>query len=110
MITQHAAFGYLAHDYGLEQIAIAGLSPEQEPTAAKLAELKTFAMEHDINVIYFEEVALPKVAETLAKEIGAKTTVLNTLELVSEEDQKNGHDYISIMKNNLDAIVQAQSA
>ena len=109
MITQHAAFGYLANDYGLEQIAIAGLSPEQEPTAAKLAELRTFAMEHDINVIYFEEAASPKVAETLANEIGAKTTVLNTLELVSEEDQKNGLDYISIMKNNLDAIIQAQS-
>ncbi|TRZ38969.1 zinc ABC transporter substrate-binding protein [Niallia circulans] len=109
MITQHAAFGYLAHDYGLEQIAIAGLSPEQEPSAAKLAELKTFASEHDINVIYFEEAASPKVAETLANEIDAKTTVLNTLELVNEEDQKNGLDYISIMKNNLNAIVQAQS-
>lgn len=87
MITQHAAFSYLAKEYGLKQVAIAGLSPEEEPSAAKLADLKTFAKKHDVKIIYFEEVASPKVADTLAGEIGAKTEVLNTLEGLS---QKNG--------------------
>ena len=109
MITQHAAFAYLASEYGLEQVAIAGLSPEQEPSAQKLAELKDFAKEHDIQVIYFEETASEKVAQTLATEIGAETEVLSTLEVLSKEDQKQGLDYISVMERNLDKIVAAQN-
>ncbi|WP_400246866.1 metal ABC transporter substrate-binding protein [Niallia sp. JL1B1071] len=108
MITQHAAFGYLASEYGLTQVPITGLSPEQEPNAQRLAELKDFATEHDISVIYFEETASKKVADTLASEIGAKTEVLSTLEVLSKEDEDNGLDYIKVMERNLEKIVQAQ--
>lgn len=41
-VTQHAAFGYLALDYGLIQVPIAGLSPEEEPSSGRLAELKEY--------------------------------------------------------------------
>ncbi|WP_088011945.1 metal ABC transporter substrate-binding protein [Gottfriedia acidiceleris] len=101
IITQHAAFGYLAKEYGLTQVPIAGLSPSNEPSPSKLADLKHFAEDHNINTIFFEEVASPKVAEALASEIGAKTQVLNTLEGLSEEEQKQGIDYFSVMENNL---------
>lgn len=108
MITQHAAFGYLASEYGLTQVPISGLSPEEEPNAQRLAELKNFAKEHDISVIYFEETASKKVADTLASEIGAKTEVLSTLEVLSKEDEDNGLDYIKVMERNLEKIAQAQ--
>ncbi|MCJ7841629.1 metal ABC transporter substrate-binding protein [Lederbergia sp. NSJ-179] len=107
LITQHAAFGYLAKEYGLEQVPIAGLSPEQEPSAAKLSELKKFAKEHNVNVIFFEELASPKVAETLANEIGAKTEILHTLEGLSKEDQEKGLDYITVMEDNLNILREA---
>lgn len=103
-ITQHAAFGYLANEYGLKEISISGLSPSQEPSPAKLAELKKFAKEHHVKAIYFEELASPKVAETLAKEIGAETEILSTLEGLSKESQDQGLDYIKVMKNNLKAL------
>nr|WGD90757.1 metal ABC transporter substrate-binding protein [Bacillus subtilis] len=103
-ITQHTAFGYLAKEYGLKQVPIAGLSPDQEPSAASLAKLKTYAKEHNVKVIYFEEIASSKVADTLASEIGAKTEVLNTLEGLSKEEQDKGLGYIDIMKQNLDAL------
>ncbi|MBS4174919.1 metal ABC transporter substrate-binding protein [Bacillus sp. FJAT-49736] len=106
IITQHAAFGYLAKEYNLKQVPIAGLSPDQEPSPAKLAELKKFAKKHDLKVIYYEELASPKVANTLAKEIGAKTKVLNTLEGLSKADQKKGMDYISVMEENLASLKQ----
>ncbi|MGE7608260.1 metal ABC transporter substrate-binding protein [Peribacillus frigoritolerans] len=109
IITQHAAFGYLANEYGLKQVAIAGLSPENEPSPAKLAELKNFALDHNIKTIFFEEVASPKVAKTLADEIGAETQVLNTLEGLSEENQKKGADYIQVMQDNLDKLKGALS-
>ncbi|TRZ38941.1 zinc ABC transporter substrate-binding protein [Niallia circulans] len=100
-ITQHTAFSYLAKEYGLVQVPIAGISPDEEPSAAKLAELKKFAEEHEINVIYFEELTSSKVAETLANELGADTEVLNALEGLSDEQQKAGEDYITVMQENL---------
>ncbi|XRG78773.1 metal ABC transporter substrate-binding protein [Rossellomorea sp. GAMAL-10_SWC] len=104
IITQHAAFGYLTKQYGLVQVPIAGLSPSNEPSPSRLAELKQFAKSHDINTIFFEEVASPIVANTLANEIGAKTAVLNTVEGLSEEEQKQGIDYISVMQKNLQIL------
>ena len=104
IITQHAAFGYLADSYGLKQVPIAGLSPENEPSAKKLKELKVFAKKHSIQTIFFEENASSKVAKTLANELHAKTAVLNTLEGLSEEEQEKGEDYIKIMEKNLDVL------
>ena len=109
LITQHAAFGYLTKQYGLTQVPIAGLSPEQEPSAAKLAELKKFAQTHHVKTIYFEELTSPKVAKTLADEVGAKTEVLNTLEGLSKEQQKQGLDYIEVMENNLKQLQKSLS-
>nr|WP_313770639.1 metal ABC transporter substrate-binding protein [Bacillus sp. S/N-304-OC-R1] len=103
-VTQHAAFGYLAKQYGLTQIPIAGLSPDVEPTLGKLAELTDSMKQKNIKIIYFEEMASSKVAETLAKEIGAKTEVLNPLEGLTKEQQKQGLDYIDVMKENLEAL------
>jgi len=108
LITQHAAFHYLADEYGLVQVPIAGLSPEEEPSAKKLTELKEFAKEHEVQVIYFEELASPKIAKTLANEIDTKTEVLSTLEGLSAEDQEKGMDYIQVMEENLEKLVQYQ--
>ncbi|MBT2733498.1 metal ABC transporter substrate-binding protein [Bacillus sp. ISL-7] len=103
-VTQHAAFGYLAKQYGLTQIPIAGLSPDVEPTLGKLAELTELTKKKNIKIVYFEEMTSSKVAETLAKEIGAKTEVLNPLEGLTKEEQQQGLDYIGVMKKNLDAL------
>jgi zinc transport system substrate-binding protein len=103
-VTQHAAFGYLAKEYGLTQIAIAGLSPDVEPTLGKLAELAKLTKEKHIKIIYFEGMTSSKVAQTLANEIGAKTEVLNPLEGLTKSDQKQGLDYLGVMKNNLKSL------
>lgn len=106
-VTQHAAFGYLAKQYGLTQVPIAGLSPEQEPSPASMAEIAEFAKQHQVKTIFFETLVEPKVAQTVADEIGAKTDVLNPLEGLTDEDKKNNLDYIGIMKNNLAALKKA---
>ncbi|MFC4802020.1 metal ABC transporter substrate-binding protein [Neobacillus sp. GCM10023253] len=103
-VTQHAAFGYLAKQYGLTQIPIAGLSPDVEPTLGKMAELTELTKKKNIKIIYFEELTSSKVAETLAKEIGAKTEVLNPLEGLTKDEQEQGLDYIGVMKKNLEAL------
>ncbi|BBH20568.1 high-affinity zinc uptake system binding-protein ZnuA [Paenibacillus baekrokdamisoli] len=106
-VTQHAAFSYLAKQYGLTQVPIAGLSPEQEPSPGKMADIIKFAKEHQVTTIFFETLVDPKVAQTVANELGAKTDVLNPIEGLTDEDKTKNLDYIGIMKNNLEALKKA---
>lgn len=103
-VTQHAAFGYLALDYGLNQISIAGISPEVEPSAKRIASLAKYVKKYDIKYIYFEENASSKVASTLADEADVKTKILNPLESLTNKQIKAGEDYFSVMRENLKAL------
>ncbi len=104
VVTSHSAFAYLAKRYNFNVIAIAGLSPEEEPSAGRLAEIVKLARQNNISYIYFETLASPKLSNTIAREIGAKTLVFNPLEGVSDEDQASGKNYLTIMRENLDNL------
>ena len=103
----HEAFGYLCDAYGLNQVGIEGLSPDSEPDPARMAEVIDFVRANGVKVIFFEELVSPKVAETIAKETGAPTQVLNPLEGLSDEEQKSGADYFSVMEENLKQLEAA---
>ena len=103
-VTQHAAFGYLAKQYGLTQEPIAGISPDQEPSPSRLAELKKYIKTNNVSVIYFEASASTKVAKTLADETGVELAVLNPLESLTQKEQEAGENYVSVMKENLAAL------
>ena len=107
LIVAHEAFGYLCRDYGLNQVGIEGLSPDSEPDAKRMNEIIAFAKENNVKTIFFEELVSPKVAETIASEIGAKTEVLNPLEGLTDEEISAGEDYFSVMESNLEALTQA---
>lgn len=106
-VTQHAAFGYLAKQYGLTQEAIAGVSPDQEPSPARLSELKRYVDDNHVSVIYFEENASSKVAETLSQETGVKLAVLNPLESLTDQQIKDGESYLTVMEENLAALKES---
>ena len=103
-VTQHAAFAYLAARYDLNQISVTGLNAEVEPSAAALATLSDYVKANNISHIYFENNASSQTAETLAEEVGVELAVLSPLEGITEEDQKKGADYISVMLENLEAL------
>ena len=84
IIVAHEAFGYLCNAYDLTQLAIEGLTPDSEPDPAKMQEVIEYAKKYDIHTIFFEELASPKVAKTVAKEVDAVTAVLNPIEGLSE--------------------------
>jgi zinc transport system substrate-binding protein len=107
IVTSHAAFGYLADAYGMQQVPIAGLSPEAEPDPARLAELKTLVESEGITTIFTEELLSPKVAETLADEAGVTTAVLNPLEGLTPDEVEAGEDYVSVMRQNLETLRDA---
>jgi zinc transport system substrate-binding protein len=106
IVTSHAAFGYLARRYGLEQLSIAGLSPDAEPDPRRLAELTDLVRQRGVTTIFTEELVSPKVAETLAREAGVKTRVLHTIEGLESEGQA-ATDYFSLMGDNLAALREA---
>ena len=104
-VASHAAFNYLARDYGLKQVAVTGISPEDEPTAAQLATISDFVKKHNITTIFFEGTATPKVAETLAHSTGAKTSSLYTMESLTDDEVNMG--YLALMEKNLDALMES---
>ena len=103
-VTQHAAFGYLALDYGLTQIPITGVSSRIRTISKTFSKLTKYVKKYDIKYIYFEENASSKVASTLADEAGVKTAVLNPIESLTSKQIKAGEDYFSVMEENLKAL------
>ncbi|MET7970272.1 metal ABC transporter substrate-binding protein [Micromonospora sp. NPDC005305] len=99
IVAGHTAFGYLAARYRLEQVAITGLSPDAEPSPQRLAEVAEEAREHGATTIFFETLVSPKVAETVAREVGAKTAVLDPV-----EGRPADGDYLSAMRTNLQTL------
>jgi zinc transport system substrate-binding protein len=103
IVTSHAAFGYLADRYRLRQVGITGLSPEAEPSPHRLAEVARTARGTGATTIFFETLVSPKVAQTVAREIGARTAVLDPLEGLTDP----GADYFSVMRANLRTLTTA---
>lgn len=98
-VTGHAAFAYLCRDFNLKQNSVEDVFAEGDPSTQKLQDLVKYCKDNNIKTIFVEDMASPKVSNTLAKEVGAKTQKIYTLE--SKED---GLDYIQSMKTNLDEI------
>ena len=101
IITSHNAFNYLAKRYNLTTIYILGLSPDEEPSPQTMARVADTARQKHIEYIFFETLVSPKLSETIAREIGARTLTLNPIEGLADEDIRAGKDYISVMKDNL---------
>jgi zinc transport system substrate-binding protein len=107
LVTSHQAFGYLAERYGFTQVGISGLSPEEEPSPAELAEVTDFVSDNDVSTIYFETLVSPDVAQTVADEAGVSTATLDPLEGLTEESA--GDDYLEVMRVNLATLREGQS-
>ncbi|VEI51651.1 metal ABC transporter substrate-binding protein [Kocuria rosea] len=100
IVVSHEAYGYLADKYDLEQVAIAGLDPDTEPSPARLAEIGEVVEAEGVTTVFSESLVNPKVAETLAAEHGIETAVLDPVENQSDESA----DYQQVMRNNLEAL------
>ncbi len=102
LVTSHSAFAYLARRYELTQVGITGLSPEEEPSPADLAELADYVRDHDVRTIFYESLVSPAIAEVVAGETGAATDLLDPIEGL--DDSSRGGDYLQVMTSNLEAL------
>jgi zinc transport system substrate-binding protein len=101
-VTSHAAFGYLAERYHLKQIAITGVDPESEPSAQALRRLAALVRRDHIRTVFFERLVSPRLAQTLARETGARTALLDPI-----EGAPHGETYLTLMRENLAALRKA---
>ena len=104
IVTSHEAFAYLAERYGLHQIAVTGLNPEAEPTPQALQETVDVVRASHATTVYFERLVSPRLAETVARETGTKTAVLDPIEGLTDTERKQGADYFTLMRANLHAL------
>ena len=107
IIVSHDAFGYLCKEFGLNQVPIRGINADDEPNPLKMSQIVQFALDNNINTIFYEEALNSKISETIAKEIGGKTDTLYPLETLTGEQVNSGEDYLSVMQKNLDAILRS---
>lgn len=107
VVTSHNAFSTLAKRYNLTMFSISGLSPDDEPSPKRMAEIADLAKVKKIDTIFFETLVSPRLPQTIAREIGAKTAVLNSIEGLTEEERRAGKTYISLMEENLTQLRSA---
>ena len=100
IVVSHDAYGYLAEKYGLEQVAVAGLEPDTEPSPARLAEVGEVVEAEGVTTVFSESLVNPKVAETLAAEHGVGMAVLDPVEGLVDESA----DYQQVMRENLEVL------
>lgn len=105
--VSHAAFGYIANEYGLKQVAIAGLNSQSEPSQKQLAKIVEQAKEENVHYILFEQNVSSKLTEVVRKEIGAKSLMLHNLGVLTQEDIQNDETYFTLMEHNLRVFEQA---
>ena len=104
IFVSHEAFTYLAQEYNLTQVAIAGLSPDTEPSAKNMAKIAKLAKEKGAQYIFFESLVSPRLSEAIAKEVGVKTLVLDPIEGIDDEQLRLGKNYLTVMKKNLENL------
>jgi zinc transport system substrate-binding protein len=102
LVTSHEAFGYLAQRYDLQQVGIVGIGPDAEPTAADLARVARFVADEGVTTVFYETLVSPDVAETVARESGATTAVLDPIEGLAPDS--GTADYLTVMRDDLASL------
>ncbi len=103
IVVAHEAYGYLTEEHGLRQEGVAGIDPESDPSPARLVEIGEVVQTYDVDTIFVETLASPRIIEALAEDLGVQTAVLDPL----ENQQDDSADYLDVMRANLAALQDA---
>ncbi|MFM8658641.1 MAG: metal ABC transporter solute-binding protein, Zn/Mn family [Candidatus Nitrosotenuis sp.] len=104
IVPFHNAFSYFGSRYGIKIHALSGIIPESEPTTTDLKNLIDYVKQNQIKVIFAEELVDPKLAQTLADEVGVQIMILSPLEGLSKDELSSGKSYLDKMYDNLNNI------
>ncbi|WP_404454059.1 zinc ABC transporter substrate-binding protein [Virgibacillus necropolis] len=107
ILVSHAAYSYWEERYGIEQIAISGLTSSDEPSQKELTKIIDKAKKYNMDYVIFEQNGSDRVSKIIQKQIGAKALQIHNLSVLTEEDIKNDKDYFSLMEQNLNVLDKA---
>lgn len=107
IVVSHNAFSYLADRYNFIIVPISGVSPDMEPSPKRLAEITDTVREQNVDIIFIEHLISPRLADTIARETGARTLVLDPIGGLTSEGEQRGDTYITIQKNNMNNLKEA---
>lgn len=91
-LIYHPSFGYFAHEYDLEQLAVE--HEGKEPTPQIIQQCIDLAEQYNLGYVYLDPSSVSQYAETIAGNIGGTTAMLNPLP----------ENYIESMRAVADAI------
>ncbi len=107
LAVSHEAFGHFAARYNLEQVALAGISPDAEPSPGDLADITEKLRALGARYVLTEPIVSPQLAQTIAKEIGAELLPFHPLESLTPDEVQRGETYFTIMDTNLQNLRKA---
>ncbi|MBT2571771.1 zinc ABC transporter substrate-binding protein [Planococcus sp. ISL-110] len=102
--VSHAAFSYLSEPYGFEQVAIAGLNSQDEPSQKELTEIVDQAKKENVEYIVFEQNVSSNLTEVIQNEVGAEAIEMHNLGVLTQENIDNGETYFTLMEKNLQVL------
>ncbi|WKA59793.1 zinc ABC transporter substrate-binding protein [Planococcus shenhongbingii] len=102
--VSHSAFGYIAEPYGFNQVAVAGLNSQDEPSQKELTKIVDLAKEKNIQHIIFEQNVSSNLTEVIQKEVGAEAVQMHNLGVLTQENIDNGETYFTLMEKNLQTL------
>jgi zinc transport system substrate-binding protein len=105
VVVSHDAFEYLARRYHLDVVPIAGIEPDAEPSISRLHDLASLVRDRGVTTVFFETLASPALARSLAATTGARAAVLDPIEGLSSADPHA--TYLTLMRQNLAALQKA---
>lgn len=99
------AMTYFVREYDFDCVsAYHDCSAESEPSISSVMRMIDEIKESGAKAVYYEELADPKVARTIAEETGVKLLLLHSAHNVSRQEYENGVTYLDIMWNNVEKL------
>ena len=99
---------YFVDDYGIKYYAaFPGCSEQTEANVKTVSFLVKKIKEDKIPAVFKIELSNGLIAETLAKETGAKILEIQSAHNISEKDFESGVTYVDLMERNLEALKEA---
>lgn len=102
LVTSHDAFQYFARDYGFTIYPIEGISPEDEPSSKKVADLIDLIKKQHVKSVFPESIENPKVLQEITRETGARIGEKLVADGLGTDDAST---YEGMMRHNVNAIV-----
>jgi ABC-type Zn uptake system ZnuABC Zn-binding protein ZnuA/ABC-type Mn2+/Zn2+ transport system permease subunit len=107
LVTDHDAFGYFAHRYGLQVVGavIPSQTTQAQPSAGEIAHLIALIRREDVKAVFPESSLSPRLAQTIARETGAVSSYTLYGDTLGPRGSP-GATYLGMERANANAMVR----